>query len=402
MKPETPAMAISFRDALDLLLGQVPMAPLERVRLDEAAGRVLRQEVRADRDFPPFHRVMMDGFALKAAGLAVGRRFRVGGSAAAGMAVLSLPGEVDVCIEVMTGAPLPEGADCIVPVEEVRRVDPDHIVVDPAWVSPPGGFIHRMGSDAACGSLLLRPGMRMGSREIGVAASCGAAWLEVSARPGIAVVATGDELVEVGQIPEPWQIRQSNAHALRGALERAGYPPATACRMGDDAGPARDLLAGILEGHEWLVLTGAVSKGARDFIPALLDSLGCKCVFHGVLQRPGKPAGCWMGPRGQVILALPGNPVSAITGLHAFVLPALDRASGLSPEGRRRVVPEDRWQALDGMTRHLPVSLAADGRARSAPVGNSGDFIGLLASDGFVTIPPRGEAAAALPFTPWF
>lgn len=402
MNPSSLAMTISFSDAFDLLLRHVPAAPVERIRLEDASGRVLAVEVRADRDFPPFHRVMMDGFAVRASALGRTRRFQVTGTAPAGVASVSLTDDEDSCVEVMTGAPLPSGADCIVPVEEVGRAAPGRIVVNPSWEPPAGGFIHRAGSDAVMGEVLLRPGTRLGSRETGVAASCGAAWLEVAARPAIAVVATGDELVGIGETPEPWQIRQSNAHAIRCALVRAGYPPSTVLCMGDDESAALQSMAALLDRHDWLILTGAVSKGARDFIPLLFDSLGCKRLFHGVLQRPGKPAGCWTGPRGQMIVALPGNPVSAVTGLHAFVLPALDQASGLPPVGARRVIPAGRMEGLDGMTRHLPVVIGADGRAQAAPVGNSGDFIGLLKSDGFVTLPPRGESAAALPFTPWF
>jgi molybdopterin molybdotransferase len=172
--------------------------------------------------------------------------------------------------------------------------------------------------------------------------------------------------------------------------------------LGDDEGGGSEaILRARLADCEWVVLTGAVSKGSRDFIPALLGRLSCKRLFHGVAQRPGKPAGCWLGPAGQVVLALPGNPVSALTGLHAFLLPALAVASGLPEPAPRMVVPRERIDGLPGMTHHLPVKLAADGRAQAAATGNSGDFIGLLRSDGFITLPPRGGIHAAFPFTPW-
>lgn len=163
-------------------------------------------------------------------------------------------------------------------------------------------------------------------------------------------------------------------------------------------------MAEILDSHDWIIMSGAVSKGSRDFVPSLLSELGCREIFHGVAQRPGKPAGFWIGPNGQVILALPGNPVSALTGLHAFVFPALAVASGLPKPPRRLVVMDDNSQPLSGFTRHLPVIIRDDGRAEPAATGNSGDFIGLLKSDGFVTLPPRGEAkaiSAAFPYTPW-
>jgi molybdopterin molybdotransferase len=300
----------------------------------------------------------------------------------------------------MTGAPLPLGADCIVPVEEITR-DGGVIRVSADFEVVPRRYVHAAGSDARAGERLLEPGMLLGSREIGVAASCGAAWIEVSKLPRIHIFVTGDELVAVNEIPQPHQIRQSNASAIACALQRAGHPAAASARLRDDPAESAAAVRAALEESDWVIITGAVSKGARDFVPALLDSLGCRCLFHGVTQRPGKPAGCWLGPAGQVVMALPGNPVSALTGLHAFVLPALAVASGRPLPKPRLVVPAGRFDGLHGMTQHLPVQLAEDGRAHAAPTGNSGDFIGLLRSDGFVTIPPRGGSSAAFPFTPW-
>ena len=171
--------------------------------------------------------------------------------------------------------------------------------------------------------------------------------------------------------------------------------------IGDEVLTARPAVEALLATHNWLVLTGAVSMGARDFVPTLLDDLGCRKVFHGVAHRPGKPAGCWVGPASQVILALPGNPVSALTGLHVFLIPALAAAAGAAVNGGRRVVMDDLSLQLADFTQHLPVTLGADGRATAGTAGNSGDFIGLLRSEGFVTLPPRGAPVRAFSFTPW-
>ena len=389
---------ISFRAACDLLTAAVTVAKTEHVPLESAGGRVLRQEIHADRDFPPFDRVMMDGFAMRAVDFEEGREFVLSGTAPAGRPAVELPSTALSCIEVMTGAPLPLGADCIVPVEETSR-DGERIRVSPNFEVVPRRYVHAAGSDARAGECLLKPGVLLGSREIGVAASCGAAMVEISQLPRIAILPTGDELVAVDVIPEAHQIRQSNGHAIRAALTLAGHTAELHATLEDEADA--EALRGILENNDWLIITGAVSKGARDFVPALLDSLGCRCLFHGVAQRPGKPAGCWLGPAGQVVMALPGNPVSALTGLHAFVLPSLAVASGRPLPRPRLAVPAGRLDGLPGMTQHLPVKLSDDGRAHAAPTGNSGDLIGLLRSDGFVTIPPRGELAAAFPYTPW-
>lgn len=391
----------SFPEALDLLLKNTPLLSIERLRIEAAAGRVLRREIRADRDVPAFDRVMMDGYALRSADLLEGRVFRVAGQAPAGRETALMPDQPGCCLEVMTGAPLPQGADCIVPVEETTRTGQEEITVASSFGHVVGRFIHARGSDAREGDLLLESVFLLGSREIGVAASCGAAWLEVSRKPVIAIFSTGDELVPVDETPAPHQIRQSNGHAIRCALERAGHPPGHVETLADDPDAARGILESRLVASDFAVLTGAVSKGSRDFIPGLLDSLGCTRLFHGVAQRPGKPAGCWIGPGRQVIVALPGNPVSALTGLHAFVLPALAVSSGLPVPKPRLVIPSGRMDGLPGMTQHLPVTFGADGRVQAAPTGNSGDFIGLLKSDGFVTLPPRGGISTAFPFTPW-
>jgi molybdopterin molybdotransferase len=389
---------IPFRDALKLLLEHVALMDTERIRIEDAAGRVLRHEIRADRDFPSFDRVMMDGYAMRAADFQTGRRFHLTGCAPAGQPAVILADLPGACVEVMTGAPLPIGADCIVPVEDSAR-SAGEITVSDEFDPVAGRFIHRSGSDAAESEILLQSGVLLGSREIGVAASCGAAVLVVSKLPDITILPTGDELVAVDAMPAPHQIRQSNGHAIRASLKMAGFPAALREPLTDDA--AAPDLGAALESSDWLILTGAVSKGARDFLPGLLDSLGCRKLFHGVAQRPGKPAGFWLGPRGQAIMALPGNPVSALTGLHAFVLPALAAAAALPPPKPRRVIPAETISGLPGMTRHLPVTLGGDGRARPAPTGNSGDFIGLLRGDGFVTVPPQGDVSAALPFTHW-
>ena len=398
---------ISFREALGRLMEAVVPLGSERIRIENAAGRVLRQRVVADREFPPFDRVMMDGFALRSADWVDGTRvFKVTGQAPAGMPCVAMDAASGTCVEVMTGAPCPDGADCVVPVEELLGMERGSAKFrDPAEAPVAGKFIHRRGSDVAAGEILLEEGRLLGAREIGVAASCGAGWLEVSRMPVISVVATGDELVAVDETPQPHQIRQSNAYALAAGLAGSGFPAANVGMVCDDEEMAVAAVAEWLASGDWLILTGAVSKGARDFVPVVLEELGCRCLFHGVAQRPGKPAGCWIGPKGQIVMALPGNPVSAITGLHAFVIPALVKAVGMMPVRQKRVVPGERMPGLDGMTLHLPVTLGEDGRAEPAPTGNSGDFIGLLKSDGFVTLPPREEQPgiipAAVPFTPW-
>lgn len=396
---------ISFSEALKILFENTPSAGIEECPLESAAGRILREDIFADRAFPAFDRVMMDGYALRLSDWELGHRsFRVTGSSPAGRAAVSLSSEIGTCVEVMTGAPCPLGADCILPVEDVGEKAPGNVTFLGNASPAAGRHLHRAGSDAAEGERLLSAGTRLESCQIGVAASCGARTLRVSCLPKIALLATGDELVAIDQVPEIYQLRQSNAHALSSALRHSGFAPMHMGVLTDDAAVARPIVESLLGEHDWVVLTGAVSKGSRDFVPALLKDLGCKRLFHGVAHRPGKPAGCWIGPLGQMILALPGNPVSALTGLHTFVIPALIEASGALQPCPRRVDVSATHLQLAEFTRHLPVKLLSDGGAEPAATGNSGDFIGLLKSDGFVTLPPRGEITSIYStylFTPW-
>ena len=391
---------IPFPQALETLFGNLPLLGSERIRIEKAAGRILRQDITADRDFPPFDRVMMDGYALRCEDLKTTRDFIVIASAPAGAPMIPLSDNIGACIEVMTGAPLPHGADCIVPVEDTEPRGDGIRIVD-AFEAVQGRFVHPSGSDAKHGEPLVMSGTLLGSREIGVAASCGAAWVEVTRLPRIVVVATGDELVAVDEAPATHQIRQSNAHAISAALTRAGYPIISSGCIRDDDETNESHLRTLLGESDWIILTGAVSKGARDFVPALMEVLGCRKLFHGIAQRPGKPAGCWLGPQQQIIMALPGNPVSAITGIQTFILPGLTVSSEMESTKLRLVTTDESIHGLPGMTWHLPVILSASGKVTPAPTGNSGDFIGLLRSDGFITIPPRGEFAAAYRYTPW-
>lgn len=391
---------LPFDQALARLLEHTPLLDSENLPIEAAAGRVLRQSIAADRDFPPFDRVMMDGFALRSRDLTNTRQFRVSGSAPAGAPVAVLPDEPGICLEIMTGAPLPLGADTIVPVEETKVAENSTILIAEKFSPSPRAFIHRAGSDASSGEVLLGSGVVLDGRAIGIAASCGASVFGVSRLPRIALIATGDELVDVHSTPQTHQIRQSNAHSLACSLARAGYPVFTSLTI-SDCESDRLAASTLPETHDWCLITGAVSKGVRDFVPAWLESLGCRRLFHGVAQRPGKPLGCWLAPSGGVVLALPGNPVSALTGLHTFLLAGLAAATGRKSSPPRPVSPGTGVSPAPSMTTHLPVTLDARGFARAAAPGNSGDFIGLRASDGFVTIPPGATTPASLPFTPW-
>jgi len=403
-----PCPVLTPAGAEKLIFDTIPPFPKEDCAISEAHGRVLCSDLRADRDLPPFDRVTMDGFALRASALARGvSRFRVEATQAAGMRPFALgPGD-SACIEIMTGAVLPGGADCVVPYEETER-EGEWIVAAPADPAPAGLNIHRRGSDHRVGEVIVRAGARLTGREIAVAAACGHPILNVAHSPRVAVISTGDELVEVDALVAPHQIRRSNDHSLRAALIKAGYPRADRYHLRDIQPEIEHMLWHILAEYDVVLITGGVSKGKFDFLPSELEGQGVRKVFHGVAQRPGKPFWFGLSARMTPVFALPGNPVSAYTCLHRYVLPALDHASGMPARTpllaalAQAVVfkPELAWL--------LPVRLSSGPRAEllatPGAVGTSGDLAGLVDTDGFVELPAGQDefpAGYVAPFRCW-
>lgn len=395
----TPAEADA---AIAAVLAQVPEQELP---LAHCAGRVLRRAVRAERDAPPFDRVAMDGIAI--AGAAVARRsYRIAGMQPAGSPPLTLHSS-DECIEVMTGAMLPGGCDTVVPIERIRVAD-GHATFADGYAPAPGQHVHRRAADARAGDLLLAPGTPLGAPEIAIAASAGLPLLTVSRLPRIAVISTGDELVEPGLPILDHQIRRSNAHGLAAALALAGYPPETDLHLRDDMAELQRSLARELDRHDVLVLSGGVSAGRFDHVPAALAAQGVRRVFHQVAQRPGRPLWFGTGAPGKLVFALPGNPVSVLVCLSRYVIPALAALSGARPGERRTALLAQPFEFQAPLTCFLPVTLRydRDGRtlAEPRPTGGSGDFISLAGTDGFVELPP-GPAVhpqgLAVPFHHW-
>lgn len=395
-------------EAERLILENIAPFHREDCPLAAAHRRVLRSELRADRDLPPFNRVTMDGYALRSTAIAEGvRTFRVEATQAAGMRAFKLGEAADACIEIMTGAVLPEDADCVVPYEETVRDGATMTLRDGAEIAP-GNAVHRRGSDHRSGDLIVRPGVRLTGREIAVAAACGYGAVTVSQLPKIAVVATGDELVEVESPVAPHQIRRSNDHALRAALQMAGFPNVARFYMRDVRQEIEHLLWHILAEYDVIVIAGGISKGKFDFLPDELDRQGVRKIFQGVAQRPGKPLWFGVSARKTPVFALPGNPVSSYTCLHRYVLPALAHASGLERLAPRPVALATAVTFKPKLAFLMPVSLSSGPRAellaQPAPGNTSGDFSGLIDTDGFVELAAdRAEfpAGTIVPFRPW-
>ena len=389
------------------ILARLRTLPVETRPLAALAGAVLAQDVYAERDQPPFDRVTMDGVAFASSCHAEGtRRFRIAGTQAAGQPPLSLPAG-DTCFEVMTGAILPGGCDCVVPVERIS-VTGEEVELPADLAIEPGMNVHARGLDAQAGARLLGEGTRLGPPELAVLASAGLPHARVRAEPRIVIVTTGDELIEPGLPIEAWQVRRSNAHAMRAALAMRGFPRTGQDHLPDDPAEMRDRLARHLDTHDVLVLTGGVSMGRFDHVPAVLREIGVTQFLHRIAQRPGQPLWFGVAGRGQAVFGLPGNPVSALVCLLRYVVPALLAASGATPADPEKIRLGADFQVRPPLTFFLPVRIEArtgEGSvAMPKPTHGSGDFVSLLGTQGFVELPPGPAvypAGHAAPFYRW-
>jgi molybdopterin molybdotransferase len=387
---------ISVAQADELLARHVSTRTPVPCALSDAHGRILREDLRADRPLPPYDRVAVDGYAFRRDEYRQGvRRFAVAAMQRAGVPALDAL-HARSCIEVMTGAVLPGGFDAVIKVEDTTR--------EGEVVSFPDGLgfeayenVHRRGADRVAHDTLVSAGVTLAPTHIGVAASVGKTLLQVAPVVTAAVVATGDELVPVGAVPLDHQIRLSNPYAILAALHGAGLATATFAHAGDSTDALGAVIADALQ-RDVVILSGGVSMGRFDLVPQMLTAAGVVTHFHKINQKPGKPMLFGSTPSGKLVFGLPGNPVSALVCLVRYVLPALARAAGAAPSERRVTLgagfkrPKDR-------TQFAPVRLAPDAAhgmlAQPVSWNGSGDFAALAASDGFVELPAGMSADAA-------
>jgi molybdopterin molybdotransferase len=382
---------LSPSQADGLIAQHLTCLPIESLPLAQCAGAVLRENIYAERDQPPFDRVTMDGIALDSRGVREGaRRLRIQAMQAAGDPPLTLAAR-DRCIEVMTGTPLPAGCDAVVPVERITVREGEAELAHDLSVEPDQN-VHRRGTDTRQGNLLLGAGTRLGPPEIAIAAAAGMARIRVSSQPMLAVISTGNELIEPGEPILPHQVRRSNAYAIGAALRLHGFQRVADDHIADDAGDLRRRLKFHLETHDVLVLSGGVSMGKLDLVPKILEELGVRCVFHKVAQRPGKPLWFGIAGSGASVLGLPGNPVSTAVCVSRYVLPALAASQGQTPARPERMALGAPVTVTPPLTLFVPVRVEIDDWGRSwaipTPTNGSGDFTALAGTDGFVELPP--------------
>ncbi|HKW88652.1 MAG TPA: gephyrin-like molybdotransferase Glp [Candidatus Acidoferrales bacterium] len=320
---------LSFEDARKIIIEKVrgiSRAPaVERARLGSALRRILAENVIVDRDYPPFDRAARDGFAVRSADCAeAGAKLRVVGETRAGMAPSTAvgPGE---CVQIMTGAAMPSGADAVVMIEHTHADAESGRVIIERTLQPGTNFVPR-GSEAHAGDILLKCGTRLGDAELALAAQVGRAELAVHRRPRVAILSTGDEIVPVETKPGPFQIRNSNAVSLAAQAGLAGGEPVPLGNAPDRSDELRNAIGrGLAE--DILVISGGVSMGKYDLVEGVLHELGAEFFFDAVDIRPGRPAVFGIC-RGKPVFGLPGNPVSTLVTFELFVIPAIDILAG--------------------------------------------------------------------------
>ena len=377
---------VSVSEATSIILNNLFTPRIMQVEVQHATGKVLAEEITADRDLPPFNRVSMDGIAIAHHQFAKGSRsFPIAGIQAAGEEQKKLLDD-SFCIEVMTGAVLPSGCDTVVRYEDLEIKD--SVATINTEVLTQRQSVHLQGADASQGERLLQPGQLLAPSEVALLASVGKAVVTVFSFPRVAIISTGDELVDIRDKPAPWQIRRSNSYALQAALREMGGD-ASCFYLEDEKSAMEQSLRRIMDEYDVLILSGGVSKGKFDFVPEVLERIGIRRLFHQVSQRPGKPF--WFGTSGygKVAFALPGNPVSTFMCFYRYVKPWIWKSLGVAVPESFAILGKD-YSFPPLLTCFLQVSTRNEaGRtvAQPLPGGGSGDFANLKNVTGFVELP---------------
>jgi len=402
---QATAGVVDFDEALKIVLAQaasLTTPDTESVPLLDSANRILAEFMYADRDQPPFDRSTRDGFAVRASGFGHGS-LKIAGQIRAGEHWSGGALEADSAIEIMTGAPIPEGADAVVMLEHVERSG-ETISAAPSRTLRSGENIVPRGSEARKGDTVLPIGSLIEGAEIALAAACGCASLTVFRKPTVAIVATGDELVEVNVKPEPQQIRNSNSYGLAALVAHAGGE-AIRLPIAPDRREELEQIIRTARHSSLLLLSGGVSMGAYDLVEEVLYTLGAEFFFTGVKMQPGKPVIFGRLPATgdlppQFFFGLPGNPVSTQVTFHCFVEPLLRTMAGAgqqTPRFAQATLAEDAT-GKPGLMQILPARLTSDRikpEVRLVPWRGSGDLTANARANCYAVLPPGEERFTA-------
>lgn len=376
---------ISVETAKHIILNSTQNFGVEEIPFLKSVGRILKEEIVADRDFPPFNRVSMDGIAIDYTSFKNGQRsFKIDGIQAAGSEQISLENPEN-CIEVMTGAVLPNNTSAVIRYEDLK-VENGFANIIPEGICDTQN-IHQKGKDGKANDVLIKKNTKISSAEIGVLATVGKEFVKVAKPPKVMIVSTGDELVGVDEIPLAHQIRRSNVFTLVSLLEKLEIPSKTA-HITDDKPILKQQIESYLQEYDVLLFSGAVSKGKFDFLPEVFEELGVEKLFHTVAQRPGKPF--FYGKTNSCnIFGFPGNPISTFVNCLAYFYPWYYKSVGIKTKEETAILAEDVTFKPD-LTYFLQVKLSYRfGHLIATPItaNGSGDLVSLVNVDAFIELP---------------
>jgi len=413
--PSIPIKVLSFEDArraVEQQAGLICPPGTESLDLLSAAGRILAEPIKADRDFPPFPRSTRDGYAVRSADLAhVPMTLNVIAEIKAGEKAENFPANIAAgqTASIMTGAPLPNGADAVVMVEysteHGNRVEISRSVEAGENVVP-------RGAEARAGSLLVESGRRLNDAAIALAASAGKSKILVYNRPRVAVLSTGDEIVDVDAVPGPTEIRNSNSYSLAVQILQAGGEPVRLPTAPDEVGRLRDLIKQGLNSDP-LIMTGGVSMGRYDLVEQVLSELNGEFFFTGAQIQPGRPVvfgrcsehSSTRGKPATYFFGLPGNPVSTMVTFEVFAKPLLEALAGMSAKAltflHARLMSEIKVKP--GLKRFLPAILSGEFEHTEVELvrwQGSGDIAATARANCYIVIPADRDRISAGEFVP--
>jgi len=389
----------TVKEALNIILNNTQDFGIEEIDFKKSLGRVLKEDIVADRDFPPFNRVSMDGIAINFKAFKNGQTsFKIEGIQAAGDAQKALKNPNN-CLEVMTGAVLPKNTDAVIQYE-LLKIEDGIATIETNTVKDFQN-IHKKGLDRKQGAILIKKNTKITAAEIGIFATVGKTHIKVAKQPKVMIISTGNELVEVAEKPADFQIRRSNVFTLVAHLNNLNIDAKTA-HIDDDKEILAQKIETYLNGFDVLLFSGAVSKGKLDFIPEVLNSLGVKTLFHGVKQRPGKPF--WFGKKActerhtelvevrsdKIVFAFPGNPVSTYVSCLKYFYPWYHKSVGLNFKNENQAILAEDFYFKPELTYFLQVTLKnVAGKLIATPVSGkgSGDLANLVDADAFLELP---------------
>ena len=378
---------IPYEKALSILEEHKGDFPIESRKLEDCIGTYLAEDLVADRDFPPFDRVTMDGIAIDYATFKKGRRtFNIESTAPAGTPQKTLL-DAENCIEVMTGAIMPNDVDTVIRYEDLEILDATATINLETLNYKQN--VHFKGVDISKDTVIVPQGKRLSSAEINIAAAVGKAFLQVRKMPKVVIFSTGDELVPVHQTPKLHQIRRSNIYGIQATLKEWGVL-ADLQHLADDKEEMLASISKLLKDYDLFIFTGGVSKGKFDYLPDVLEELKVKKHFHKIQQRPGKPFWFGSNSNGKKIFALPGNPVSSFVCVYMYLKFWLQKSLGVESETLFVRLTNDvafKPELVYFLEATLKNTEEGTLVATAIKGNGSGDFANLVKTDGFLILP---------------